>query len=284
MLTILTVAADESRRVSMIDALAGRGNQHVISVATLEAALIRMQRQAIDVVIVDRPEVEPHPLLDTLQTATNGRFPLIVLEPDSGRPFSSLRADPANPPWPVDWLSFELEIGNDKKRIPKVVELLIHQALRLTWLSPQDGDRARVSLEEALMNAVIHGNLEVHSDLRERDDDAFEAAIAERLLDARYSPRRVSIGVLGDQRRVRWVIRDEGPGFDVRKVPDPRTPERLTLASGRGVLLMRALMDRVHYNERGNEVELVKLNPRRAASSAVCSGERPSSPELLTVR
>jgi anti-sigma regulatory factor (Ser/Thr protein kinase) len=57
----------------------------------------------------------------------------------------------------------------------------------------------------------------------------------------------------------RFVIRDEGPGFDPHKVPDPTDPENLERESGRGLLLMRSFMDSVAYNPTGNEVTLVKF-------------------------
>ena len=55
-----------------------------------------------------------------------------------------------------------------------------------------------------------------------------------------------------------FVVRDEGPGFDVASLPDPTDPENLTKASGRGVILMRTLMDEVHYSTAGNTVTMIK--------------------------
>ena len=54
-----------------------------------------------------------------------------------------------------------------------------------------------------------------------------------------------------------FVIRDEGPGFDVSKLPDPTDPANLEKRSGRGLLLMRAFMAEVKHNARGNELTLV---------------------------
>jgi serine/threonine-protein kinase RsbW len=52
-------------------------------------------------------------------------------------------------------------------------------------------------------------------------------------------------------------VADEGDGFDATRVSDPTEPERLLTPGGRGVFLMRRLVDEVHYNERGNVVRLV---------------------------
>jgi anti-sigma regulatory factor (Ser/Thr protein kinase) len=66
-----------------------------------------------------------------------------------------------------------------------------------------------------------------------------------------------------------FCIRDEGPGFDWSTLPDPRDPENLGRVGGRGLLLVRTFMDEVHFNEKGNQIILVK---RRNPSCARASG------------
>ena len=56
----------------------------------------------------------------------------------------------------------------------------------------------------------------------------------------------------------RFVIRDEGPGFDVSAAPDPRDPAVLEREEGRGLMLIRTFMDEVTHNDRGNEITMVK--------------------------
>ncbi len=56
-----------------------------------------------------------------------------------------------------------------------------------------------------------------------------------------------------------WV-KDEGAGFNPKTVPDPTLDENLNKPHGRGLMLMRAYMDEVGFNEAGNEVRMVKLN------------------------
>ena len=67
-----------------------------------------------------------------------------------------------------------------------------------------------------------------------------------------------------------FVIRDEGPGFDPRELPDPTDPTNLERPSGRGLLLMRTFMDDVSYNDDGNQVTLIK---RRNSSDNGCHSE-----------
>ncbi len=69
--------------------------------------------------------------------------------------------------------------------------------------------------------------------------------------------KRVRVELEVEPGEVRARIADEGRGFDPDRVPDPRLPENLTRPDGRGIFLMRALMDEVHFNSAGNAVTLV---------------------------
>ncbi|HVJ67267.1 MAG TPA: ATP-binding protein [Caulifigura sp.] len=160
-----------------------------------------------------------------------------------------------------------LQFDNDRQKVTRVVTRLLSAAEAFEWMSGESRLYAGVALEEALLNAVIHGNLEVSSTLREADDDAFERLIALRQADPRYNARLVTVEMAADREQIAWCIRDEGPGFNVARLPDPRSAERLGLQSGRGVLMMRSFMDEVAYNPRGNEVTMVKR--RRTTPSEI---------------
>jgi len=151
-----------------------------------------------------------------------------------------------------------IRFDNDRSKVTRVVQRLMTAAEQFGWMVPQARLYAGVALEEALLNAVIHGNLEVSSALREADDDAFERLIAIRQADARYGDRLVTVEMNGSREQFSWRIADEGPGFNVSRLPDPREEDRLRLQSGRGVLMMRAFMDHVAFNARGNEVLMIK--------------------------
>ena len=96
----------------------------------------------------------------------------------------------------------------------------------------------RLAMEEGVRNALVHG----HRDLPDTP------------VDVRYriTPETVEI-----------TIRDQGPGFDPDSLPDPTAPENLVNPSGRGVMLMRAYMTSVSFNETGNQITMVY---ERAAS------------------
>ena len=135
-----------------------------------------------------------------------------------------------------------------------------------------------VALEEALTNAVHHGNLEVSSELRQDDDSRYYELIRQRSKEEPYRGRRVQIKVRMSDRDAVFVIRDEGPGFDVAGRPDPTEPENLEQAGGRGILLMTTFMDEVLFNERGNEVTLVKRNTTKQSAD-----QRVSKTDVVTM-
>src|SRR3989454_4455085 len=87
----------------------------------------------------------------------------------------------------------------------------------------------RTALAEALANAIAYGN--------------------------RHDPRRV-VRVRVEVRRdaVRIHVTDDGAGFDPAAVPDPTLPERLEREDGRGLFVLRGLVDRVAFSEKGNSV------------------------------
>jgi serine/threonine-protein kinase RsbW len=117
----------------------------------------------------------------------------------------------------------------------RILEDVLGQLAAQQW-AEHEVHGIHLALEEALVNAIRHGN---RSDINKRVHVACKLS-ASRL----------------------WVqIRDEGPGFNPEDVPDPTEPDRLEVPSGRGIMLMRAFMSRVEYNEIGNCVVMEKERP-----------------------
>jgi serine/threonine-protein kinase RsbW len=90
-----------------------------------------------------------------------------------------------------------------------------------------------IALREALANAIIHGN---HEDRKKHIH-----------VTCRCEPGEVSI-----------AVKDEGKGFNINNVPDPTAPENVTSAHGRGIHVIRALMDEVRFEERGAVIHMRK--------------------------
>ncbi len=156
------------------------------------------------------------------------------------------------------WQS-EFVLSNDSSLIGPFVRYMQESSQRLGLLCDAGEEtRMGVALEEALLNSMYHGNLEVPSELREDDDSKFYELVEKRRNESPYKDRRIVIRAEVDKEVAVFRIRDEGPGFDVSSIPDPTDPNNIERVSGRGMLLMRTFMDGVEYNELGNEVSLTK--------------------------
>jgi serine/threonine-protein kinase RsbW len=100
---------------------------------------------------------------------------------------------------------------------------------------PEGASDVEIALREALANAIIHGN---HEDRRKHVH-----------VTCRCEPDEVSI-----------TVKDEGRGFDISNVPDPTAPENMGSVHGRGMYVIRALMDEVRIEEGGTVIHLKKRN------------------------
>ena len=127
---------------------------------------------------------------------------------------------------------FTVNIASETSLGREVQERII-SVLENREFSDRDVFGVRLALEEALVNAIKHGN---------GMDPAKQVQI-----DCRF-----------DDDGVRIVIEDEGPGFDVTSVPDPTSEENLDKPGGRGIMLMRSFMSHIEYNELGNRIVLEK--------------------------
>lgn len=95
----------------------------------------------------------------------------------------------------------------------------------------------RIGVTEAIANAVLYGG---------EDDN-----------------RRVRVELRAQPGEIRVRVSDAGAGFDPAAVPDPRLPANISKSTGRGIFIMRALMDEVSYGPDGSSVTLVLRDPPR---------------------
>ena len=155
---------------------------------------------------------------------------------------------------------FRLE--NDPALFDPLVRYLQEETMRLGVCAEADRVRVGMALEEALANALYHGNLDLASELREMP--GYRDLILARRSQSPYQERRIEVEARITRYEASFAIRDEGAGFDPGTLPDPTDPANIEKASGRGIFLMRAFMDDVLYNGAGNGVVLVK---RRSSSN-----------------
>jgi anti-sigma regulatory factor (Ser/Thr protein kinase) len=126
-----------------------------------------------------------------------------------------------------------------------------------------------VAIDEAMSNAMVHGALGI-KEIPEGMSTA--EAVREKLQAGVPDTKvRVRISVSSDEARVQ--VSDSGNGFDTTRIPDPTENENLQKNFGRGILFMRAGFDSVQYNEKGNEVTLIKKRKSANVPSAE-NGER----------
>ena len=118
--------------------------------------------------------------------------------------------------------------------IPQFIKEVIDKLNR--EIHPHDDDlfQIKLVLEESLTNAIRHGN-KLNPDLS------------------------VNVSVTTRNNRLIMQVKDEGEGFDFDNVPDPTTEEKLLLTSGRGVFLIKKLMDEVNFDDSGREITMIKI-------------------------
>ena len=153
--------------------------------------------------------------------------------------------------------SFCLELENDLAAIEPVVELVKHSIGCLRLCDVPGRLQVGVALREALRNAILRGNLEFALEEVPSGRAHQEDLIRPRRSDPRYRDRRVLVDGKISREEARFVVRDDGSGFNVRALPDPL---KTTAGEqpGRGLSLMQTFMDEVRFNEAGNEVTLVR--------------------------
>jgi len=137
-----------------------------------------------------------------------------------------------------------LELPNDLRAIERAVDYLLARCSEAGFDCEGVALKLRVGVTEALSNAMLYGN-------------------------ARDPRKRVLVEAKVEAESVTVRVTDEGHGFDPNSVPDPTLPCNLSRPGGRGIYLIRTLMDRVEFNERGNSITMVlHREPSRAEAQS----------------
>ena len=114
----------------------------------------------------------------------------------------------------------------------QVIDVVLQQMTLLNW-PEKDRFNVQLALEEAVTNAIMHGN---------RADPQKKVYV-----QCSVGNNEVSVG-----------IRDEGRGFNPDTLPDPRQPNNILTPTGRGILLIRHFMNRVEFLPEGNGLTMIK--------------------------
>lgn len=132
-----------------------------------------------------------------------------------------------------------LTVSNDLRSVREPEARILAELARHGYES-DTAFAVKLAYEEAVTNAVKHGNCNDHS-------------------------KNVHVRYYVDPERVVIAVRDEGCGFCPEDIPDPTADENLERPCGRGIMLIGAYMTKVRYSAAGNEVWMLKLNERPAA-------------------
>jgi len=113
----------------------------------------------------------------------------------------------------------------------RMIESFIDNAKERFHLEDDIYGNIMIAVTEAVNNAIKHGN-------------------------ANDKSKNVSLSLSLDQSMIKFVVKDEGKGFDYENLPDPTAPENLEKPGGRGIFLMKHLSDEVDFKDSGRVVEL----------------------------
>jgi DNA-binding NarL/FixJ family response regulator/anti-sigma regulatory factor (Ser/Thr protein kinase) len=152
-------------------------------------------------------------------------------------------------------MRFHFKLTNDLTLIHPLVSMIQQMALGMSVLSAEDCTRLGIAVDEAISNAMCHGNLELSADdmsyVRSHLHDKRPIEVVEkRRVQAPYDSRFVYVACLLTQEGVKVSVRDDGKGFTLSSIDHEQ--------SGRGVTLIQNLVDKATFNEAGNELTLLK--------------------------
>lgn len=261
---VIVVATDSVLRESLSTAFTKRGHT-VTPVDSTDEAVRWIEAGVVDLVVADLPNAAARDRA-MLRSIHAQRQPIPLVITTNGKPIDlrgtlgPIRADTLTCPFTDDSIDDAIERvltqhqlhGDTLKILPYLTEtvrfvipsrvefldgVLNHLTERLVQLGivkPESIDVV-VALDEAIVNAIKHGN-------------GYDAA------------KLVTIEAEFTAASARFTIADEGHGFSEQDVPDPCAPENLLRPSGRGLLLIRSIMDEVEYNADGNVLTMVKYS------------------------
>lgn len=300
MTTILIVDSSDNERQTIASLFAGRPHWKLLDVASPAVAKDMLREQQIDLVLIDLKTagLPEEPFLAYLRMEQT-QVPVVLLttERNDAALVEALGIGAASY-IPKSVLARDLVItvdrllgltgcrrrhakllecltessclyelgGNDLSLLTAIIGHLVDTAEDFGVATPGNRTQIALALDEAMTNGVIHGNLEVSSELREGDGEAFHDLIKQRRCQPPYSERILRVEGIFQFGEARFVIHDEGPGFDYQSIPDPTKRSNLDKPYGRGLFLIRAFMDDVEFNGHGNEITLIKRAPANGES------------------
>lgn len=164
---------------------------------------------------------------------------------------------------------FVFELPNDPMLIQPLIGLLMQVSAGMELLPSVEMVRLSVAVEHAIANAMCHGNLELSSDQCPSHhamarEGALTDVMTERLSQSPYRDRNVEVEAIATDTEIRVRVKDAGKGFDTALVPRAGQLDAQAVfdesdsSRGKGLVLMASFVDELIFNDKGNEVTLVK--------------------------
>lgn len=131
-------------------------------------------------------------------------------------------------------MEYRLVLASEVENVEKIEELTERISQKMAF-SEDERDSIAIAVTEAVNNAIIHGN---------KQDPT----------------KRVYLHFTTEGNTLTVVVRDEGEGFNPDSLPDPLDPANLLKESGRGIFILKTLMDEVkfEFTDRGTQLTLIK--------------------------
>ncbi len=156
-----------------------------------------------------------------------------------------------------------LEIGNDFTGLNRIIAFMTQDLPSYGILNQEQLFRMNMLLKEAIENAIFHGNLELRSEMRRENPELFYKTAAQKRDIDPYKDRKLILQYDISRNSAKYVVRDEGKGFVHADLLDPADPDNLLRIEGRGLIMIMNFMDEVFWNDRGNEVTMVRYRKRK---------------------
>lgn len=301
--TLLVVDDSEIDRRLVVGLLRGNSSWQTETVANGVEALARLKQSPVDLVITDMqmPEMEGlelvkqigihHPHVPVILMTAHGSEALAIEALEQGaasyvpksrladmlevtieqvlalaqtdRNYERLTACQTR-------AEFSFVLDNDSALIDPLVDLIQQIAFRMGLVNTNGRFRVGMALQQTILNSLYHGNLELSGEQIEAARESLLSnpaanLLQERRMQAPYRDRKIHVDAKITPERLEVKVADEGPGFDVSRAEALLEGTRAGLDGGRGLRLMRILMDEVRFNPQGNEVVLVKNREQSAA-------------------
>lgn len=157
------------------------------------------------------------------------------------------------------------QIPSDMRFTLPLIDIITERIVKVGICDISELMNLRLALDEALVNAIIHGNLEIPSRAKGVTLDelmTFNRLVKERSQIMPYRERKVTIHSQLSRDFVKFQIQDEGAGFDWRSIPSDLEDVEILASHGRGLFLIRAFMTSVEFNNQGNCIIMIKQRNR----------------------